>query len=323
MLEIAGRVLRVLDAGGRVAVATAVAIEGSAPRTIGTSMALAVDADGGLEVIGTIAGGCVESAAVAACEEVLAGAPDRTERYGYSDADALTIGLSCGGTITVHVRAVDAALEAELRSGGPIEVCAGFVERPRRRPRMIVLGSMDFASALSAAASVAGFRVTAVDPRPLFLTAARFPDVERVVAWPPEYLRTAAIDTDTSICVLSHDWRFDAEALELALRSPAGYVGAMGSRTTHARRVASLAERGVTDAELARLRSPIGLDIGASTPEQTAISILAEVIAARSGRAAVPLAATSGAIHPGAPGLAHAQSEPARPEPAPSEAVHA
>jgi xanthine dehydrogenase accessory factor len=122
-----------------------------------------------------------------------------------------------------------------------------------------------------------------------------------VVQWPTTWLEreisTDSITDDTAICVLSHDARFDAELIALALASPAGYVGAMGSRTTHDRRVASLAERGVTD--LGRLHSPIGLDIGASTPAETAVSILAEVLASRSGASGRPLSGTSGAIHAG------------------------
>jgi xanthine dehydrogenase accessory factor len=138
-------------------------------------------------------------------------------------------------------------------------------------------------------------RVTVVDPRPLFATAERFPGVEVVVLWPTTYLESTEIDERTVICVLSHDARYDAELIAQALALPVAYVGAMGSRTTHDRRVASLAERGVTD--IARLHSPIGLDLGARTPEETAISILAEVLSARGDTTALPLSVLTGSIH--------------------------
>ncbi len=294
MFEIASRLLQAADAGRPVAVATAIAIEGSAPRTVGTSMALCVDEDGGERVIGSIAGGCVEGAVVAVCEEVLETGIPQTVQYGISDEDAFAIGLTCGGDIRVHVRLLDESIITGLREETAIEVCAEFTEPPVVRPRMIILGSMDYAAALATAASSAGYRVTVCDARPLFATAERFPTAEIVVRWPTEFLAEAPIDESTVICVLSHDWRFDAEALAIALRSPAGYVGAMGSRVTHARRVASLDELGV---DSSRLHSPIGLDLGASTPQETAISILAEVIAARTGRSTLPLGTREGSIH--------------------------
>jgi xanthine dehydrogenase accessory factor len=298
MFEIADRLLAAAAVGRpAIAVATAIAIEGSAPRTVGTSMALVRDADGSERVIGTIAGGCVEGAIVDTCQEVLATGESQTVDYGISDDDAFSIGLTCGGDIRIHVQLFTDDLERSLEAGDAVEVCAEFTEQAPPVRRMIILGSMEFSAALARAASAAGYRVTVADSRPLFLTAERFPSAERVVEWPTEFLARTAIDSETTICVLSHDWRFDAECLAIALRSPAGYVGAMGSRTTHARRVASLRERGLTDAELARLRSPIGLSIGASTPEETAISILAEVIAARSGAVVASLAAVDGPIH--------------------------
>jgi len=289
MFEIADRLLAAHDAGRVVAVATAIAIEGSAPRTVGTSMAFDGEA-----VIGSIAGGCVEGDLIAVAEQVLEDGEARTVDYGVSDETALSVGLTCGGDLRVHVQLLSEELVASLRSGTEVEVCAEFTEtRPGER-RMIILGAMEYSAALAAASSVLGYRVTVVDPRALFATAARFPTAEVVVEWPPVYLDRTPIDENTVICVLSHDWRFDAESLAIALRSPAGYVGAMGSRTTHARRVASLAELGIpTD----RLHSPIGLDVGASTPEETAVSILAEVMAVRVGASANRLTDSAGPIH--------------------------
>ncbi|NYF11390.1 xanthine dehydrogenase accessory factor [Leifsonia sp. AK011] len=292
MHEIADRLLAASAAGRPIAVATAISVEGSAPRTVGTSMAY-----DGSAVIGSIAGGCVEGAVVDVCEEVLADGEPRTVDYGVDDETAFSVGLTCGGQIRVHVQMLTPSLLAALGDSAPIEVCRDYTEPAPVERRMIIFGAMEFSSALAAAAGVLGYRVTVCDPRPLFATPARFPGAEVVVQWPTEYLRGASIDSNSAICVLSHDARFDAELVELALASPAGFVGAMGSRTTHERRVASLRERGASEDAIARLRSPIGLDVGASTPEETAVSILAEVLAVRSGATTAPLATTTGAIH--------------------------
>ncbi len=136
------------------------------------------------------------------------------------------------------------------------------------------------------------------DARPIFATRSRFPDADEVaVEWPHRYLANAAVDQRTVICVLTHDPKFDVPLLEVALRTPAGYIGAMGSRRTHEDRLERLRQAGLTDAELARLRSPIGLDLGARTPEETAISVAAELIQLRWGGSGRPLTDTSGRIH--------------------------
>ena len=336
MFEIADRLVAALDAGKRLAVATVVSIEGSAPRGLGTSMAY-----DGAAVIGAIAGGCVEGAVVEVCERVLADGRARTARYGVSDETAYDVGLTCGGILRVHVQLLTVAhpaagrLRAAVRgepAGLATVLGAAGTTDPRRiaveldaclaagrtalrtiecdgravevfrevtsaPPHLIILGAMEYSAALAPAARALGYRVTVCDPRALFATTARFPGVELVVAWPTTYLGAADIDDRTAICVLSHDARFDAEAIAIALASPARYVGAMGSRRTHDRRVASLRERGVPAASIARLRSPIGLDLGASTPAETAISILAELLAARTGSTPAPLTAGTGAIH--------------------------
>jgi xanthine dehydrogenase accessory factor len=288
MFEIADRLLAAVDAGRTLVVATAVHIDGSAPRTVGTSMAW-----DGAAVIGSIAGGCVEGAVVEVADRVLRSGTAETVEFGVDDDTAMSVGLTCGGAIRVHVQPFSVELQQALREGTSVDVC-GYVDRPELERCMIILGAMDFSAALAAAASAIGYRVTVVDPRALFATAERFATSEIVVEWPTEYLARTAIDDRTAICVLSHDWRFDAEALAIALRSPAGYVGAMGSRVTDARRRASLDELGV---DHARLRSPIGLDLGASTPHETAVSILAEVLAVRSGASTDALATKEGAIH--------------------------
>jgi xanthine dehydrogenase accessory factor len=285
MFEIADRLLA---AARPLAVATAVQIDGSAPRTVGTSMAF-----DGSAVIGSIAGGCVEGAVVEVAARVLETGIAETVDFGVDDETAMSVGLTCGGAIRVHVQPFTAELRLALAEGQPIEVC-GYVDRPAPERRMIILGAMDFSAALAEAATALGYRVTVCDPRSLFATAARFATSEVVVEWPTDYLARTAIDENSVICVLSHDWRFDAEALALALRSPAAFVGAMGSRVTDARRRASLDELGV---DHSALRSPIGLDLGASTPAETAVSILAEVLAARHSASTEPLVARTGAIH--------------------------
>jgi xanthine dehydrogenase accessory factor len=296
MFEIADRLLAAVDAGRRLAVATAVSIEGSAPRTVGTSMAW-----DGESVIGSIAGGCVEGAVVEASDLVLSDGLPRTVEYGVSDETALSVGLTCGGQLRIHIQLLGPELADNLRHRRPIVItCDGdeplvFVDEPVTPRHMVIFGAMEFSAALSRAAQVAGYRVTVCDPRPLFATAARFAGAEVVVEWPTTWLPTIVIDERTSICILSHDARFDSELIAQALSSKAGYIGAMGSRTTHDKRVASLRDLGVTDLE--RLHSPIGLDIGSSTVEETAIAILAEIIAARTGRVASPLRMTAGAIH--------------------------
>jgi xanthine dehydrogenase accessory factor len=297
MFEIADRLLAAHDSGRTLVVATAIAIEGSAPRTVGTSMGF-----DGTAVIGSIAGGCVEGAVIEVCESVLADGEPRTVDFGVTDAQAFEVGLSCGGEVRIHVRLLDATAVAALRDAeagltASLEVCAEFTEVARQPSRFIVFGAMEYAAALASAAVALGFRVTVCDPRPLFLTEERFPGVERIVEWPPVYLARQAIDESAIIAVLSHDDRFDAELIQLALEGPALYVGAMGSRITHSRRIEALDERGVDAASIARLHSPIGLDLGASTPAETAVSILADVLAARSGATARPLADTQGSIH--------------------------
>ena len=293
MFEIADRLLAAVAAGRRLAVATAVSIDGSAPRTVGTSMAF-----DGTSVIGSIAGGCVEGLVVETCELVLADGIPQTVEYGVSDESAFSVGLTCGGQLRIHVQLLTEDLIEALREQRDLDVCAGFTERAPVGRHLIVFGAMEFSAALSAAAQVLGYRVTLCDPRSLFATPERFPGAEVVVSWPTAWFETVEVDDRTVICVLSHDARFDAELIALALESPAAFVGAMGSRRTHDRRVASLRERGVDEKAIARLRSPIGLDLGASTVEETAIAILAEVIAARSAASALPLTVTTGVIHP-------------------------
>ena len=366
MLEIAGRLLDALGSGRRLAVATVTGVLGSAPRTLGTSMA--VDDRG--SVVGSISGGCVEGEVYEVSREVLAEGTSVLARFGVSDDDAFAAGLSCGGSLEVFVtelagagdrNAVGAGLLAELeaarrgdaaglaivvagpgtgtiltssddrdpardamvldddtvrriRAGLRAHLQAGTTateelacgERTVRvlyvvaspPPRFLIFGAVDFAAALCDAAALLGFRVTLCDARAVFATPDRFPSAtEVVVQWPADYLAATPVDGRTVVCVLTHDEKFDLPLLAVALRANVGYVGAMGSRRTHERRVARLLEAGLGSDELARLHSPIGLDLGASTPAETAVSILAEVLAARTGASGEPLGRREGPIH--------------------------
>ncbi|MFE9458822.1 XdhC family protein [Streptomyces californicus] len=173
-----------------------------------------------------------------------------------------------------------------------------LVESSVEPPRMIVFGAVDFASALVRAGKFLGHRVTVCDARSVFATAARFPEADEVVVdWPHRYLRRTRTDARTVLCVLTHEARFDVPLLTEALRMPAAFIGAMGSRRTHEDRMRRLREAGVSDGELARLRSPIGLDLGARTPEETALSIAAEIVAARRGGTGRPLTGGAEPIH--------------------------
>ncbi|MEU0854144.1 XdhC/CoxI family protein [Streptomyces griseofuscus] len=161
---------------------------------------------------------------------------------------------------------------------------AVFVESFAPPPRMLVFGAIDFASAVARIGKFLGYHVTVCDARPVFATRRRFPDAdELVVDWPHRYLESTEVDGNTVICVLTHDPKFDVPLLQRALRTPARYIGAMGSRRTHEDRLRRLREEGMTEAELSRLSAPIGLDLGARTPEETAVAIMAEVIALRWG----------------------------------------
>ena len=197
--------------------------------------------------------------------------------------------LDAGRTGTLEIG------EQGSRCGAPLTV---LVESSVPPPRMIVFGAIDFASALARMGKFLGYHVTVCDARPVFATPARFPDADEIVVeWPHRYLERTAVDARTVLCVLTHDAKFDVPLLQLALRLPVAYVGAMGSRRTHLDRTERLREVGVTELELARLRSPIGLDLGARTPEETALSIASQIVADRRGGSGVSLTGAHTPIH--------------------------
>ncbi|MBN9202762.1 MAG: hypothetical protein ABS61_04120 [Microbacterium sp. SCN 70-18] len=198
-------------------------------------------------------------------------------------------------------RVAHAAAPVALRYAGDPSGATEVLAVPfPHAPRLIVVGAVEFSVALARLGAASGFEVTVCDPREVFARAERFPDATVVHDQPGRYLAATPIDARTAICVLTHDERFDIEAIAAALASPAAYVGAMGSRRTHDDRLVRLRTAGVTDAALARLRSPIGLALGGRTPEETALSILAEIVLVRSGGSGEPLRETHGPIHPAA-----------------------
>ncbi len=225
-------------------------------------------------------------------------APDRAPvgTLGNADLDRVVardaLGeLAAGITSTRHYGAHGEARE---------RVVSVFIESFAPPPQMVIFGAVDFTAALARAAKLLGYHVTVCDARAVFATPARFPMADQVVNdWPDRFLATVAesLGPRDAVCVLTHDTKFDVPAITAAVRTRVGYLGAMGSRRTHEQRLERLREAGLSDAELARVRSPIGLDIGARTPEETAVSICAEIITLRTGRAGAPLSDTTGAIH--------------------------
>lgn len=201
-------------------------------------------------------------------------------------------GLAAGLTATRHYGAHGEARE---------RVVGVFIESFAAPPRMVIFGAVDFTAALAKVAKVLGYHVTVCDARAAFATPARFPMADVVVnEWPDRYLAEvgAELGPRDAVCVLTHDAKFDVPAIVGALATEVGYLGAMGSRRTHDHRVVRLREAGVDETGLARVMAPIGLDLGARTPEETAISICAEIIARRTGRVSAPsLGAGAGPIH--------------------------
>ena len=311
----------------RFALATVVATRRSAPRPVGSKLAVS---EGG-ELAGSVSGGCVENEVYGAAREVLDGAPPQLLSYGISDDQALSVGLPCGGEIDVYVQVPDpevvervlgvvaseerAVVLTDLETGEQQLVRDAELERGRSRlveldgrrvfadvygppPRLLVFGAVDTAEALCRAAKAIGWRTIVADARGKFATQERIPSAdELVVAWPDEALARVQPDHATAVIVLTHDDRFDIPALQGALAGEAFYVGALGSRRNQARRRERLLEAGVPEEAVDRISGPAGLDIGADTPAETALSILAEILSVRAGRAGGPLKEAPGRIH--------------------------
>ena len=226
-------------------------------------------------------------------------APEREGSLGSGRADDAVSDDVRGALASGHTETLTYGPEGQRRGEG-MRVFVSVFAPP---PRMLVFGAIDFAAAVARVGAFLGYRVTVCDARPVFATPARFPDADEVVNdWPHRYLRAEVdagrIDERTVVCVLTHDPKFDVPLLEVALRLPqVAYVGAMGSRRTHDDRRKRLVEAGLTDDELARLSSPIGLDLGARTPEETAVSVAAEIIALQWGGRGDRLSEREGPIH--------------------------
>jgi xanthine dehydrogenase accessory factor len=214
-------------------------------------------------------------------------------------ADGATEGGLGGADLdAAAAEAASALLWAERSELHDIEGAQVFIDVVAPAPRLLILGAVDYAAALCRLARASGWRPFVCDPRAAFATEARFPEAEQVVcAWPDEAFAQLGIDRATYIAILTHDPKLDDAALRIALRSEAAYVGAMGSRRAQARRRERLLAAGMTDDELERMAAPIGLDLGATSPEETALSIMAEVVAMRNGRAGGRLGESADRIH--------------------------
>jgi xanthine dehydrogenase accessory factor len=335
--------------GDRIALATVIATRRSAPRPVGSKLAIS---DRG-EMAGSVSGGCVENEVYGQACEIFEGAPPQLLSYGISDDEAFVVGLPCGGEIDVFVetaapellerlakvvegeeRAVlftvvegerlgsqllatedgervgegsDMQFDEVLRGGRNVllELESGekvFAEVFGPPPRLLVFGAVDTAEALCRAARSLGWHTIVSDARGKFASPERLPSADEiVVAWPDETLARVQPDHQTAVVVLTHDERFDVPALKGALETDAFYIGALGSRRNQAKRRERLLEEGVEESRLDRIQGPAGLDIGADTPSETALSILAEILAVRAGREGGKLKESKGRIHAEAP----------------------
>ena len=266
-----------------VVLATLVTARGSAPRPIGSRLAISERG----ELAGSVSGGCVESEVAELAREVLANGEPRDVTYGISDDQAFSVGLPCGGEIDLRVERARLDDLERFREESPY--------------RLLVFGAVDLTEALCKAAGDLGWETIVSDPRSRFATRARIPSTdELLVEWPDDTLARVQPNEATAVVVLTHEDKFDIPALVGALRSEAFYVGALGARRNQERRRARLLEEGLSEDQIDRIAGPAGLDVGAETPAETAISILAEILASRAGRQGGPLKESAGPIHAGA-----------------------
>ncbi|MDB5039780.1 MAG: putative sulfurylase large subunit, molybdopterin cytosine dinucleotide biosynthesis [Candidatus Eremiobacteraeota bacterium] len=217
----------------------------------------------------------------------------------WGDLGTPGLNIAAAGEARALLAVGETAMRTFGEDGEPVGVEVRlFIAAYAPKPSMYVFGAIDFSRAVARIGKYLGYGVTVIDARPVFATKARIPDADEVVvAWPDEWLERAPVDSRTALIILTHDVKFDIPLLQVALRTNAGYIGAMGSRRTHANRIEELKRVGVSDADLARISAPIGLDIGARTPEETAISIAAEIIALREQRGGGRLSEGSLPVH--------------------------
>jgi xanthine dehydrogenase accessory factor len=311
-----------LEQGDPVAVATVISTWGSAPRPAGSRMAISQSG----QIAGSVSGGCLEGEVFEQAQAILKGKPARLFHYGVSDELAWTVGLSCGGEIDVLIeplaqvhRDLMTALETEhpvvlktdvgevpggrallmpadpivselLDRGNPLRQDGVFLEPFPRPPELFIFGASHVAIPLTRLASAIGFRVTVIDARSKFADRDRFPEARRVIhAWPDEVLKDLHMDSSTYVVILTHDPKFDDPTITAALHGQPRYIGAIGSKKTHRDRVARLVKAGVNPGEIERVHAPIGLDLGAQTAEETALAILAQMVAVRHGKQGGPM----------------------------------
>jgi xanthine dehydrogenase accessory factor len=298
-------------AGKGAALATVIETWGSAPRRTGSQLAI----NGQGDIAGSVSGGCVEGAVIVEAIEAIEHGDARELEFGVSDGDAFAVGLACGGTIRILVEPVGTVLSEALLSdlvearaarvpiayvvdletgardlhrSGHVQRFAmdrsGFEEETRRfiaihNPplRLLIVGAVHIAQALVPMARLAGYDPTVIDPRESFAAQARFPDTDISNEWPSDAVARVGLDTRTALVLLTHDPKLDDPVLDIALRSGAFYIGALGSKRTHAKRVDRLQAKGFTSDEIARIHGPIGLDIGASSPAEIAVSVIAQM----------------------------------------------
>ncbi|MCB2093234.1 MAG: XdhC family protein [Rhodobacteraceae bacterium] len=298
-------------AGRGAALATVIETWGSAPRPVGSQ--LVVSASG--EMMGSVSGGCVEGAVVEDARDSLVDGKPRILKFGVSDDDAFSVGLACGGTIRILIEpvgvAIPEALLAQLvtaRSNRrPVVYCVDLESWERRISgpdpstqdrfrmnrsglegsrffgihntplRLFVVGAVHIAQALLPMARACAYQPVLIDPREAFGSAARFPGETIIHKWPDAAMATIGLDARSAVITLTHDAKIDDPAIQAALASDVFYLGCLGSSRTHAKRVVRLRETGRSDAEIARIHAPVGLSIGARSPAEIAVSIMAEI----------------------------------------------
>ena len=294
--------------GEDIALATVIETWGSSPRPLGSKML--VTSSG--KMAGSVSNGCIEGAVFEEAQKVLKGRTAKIAAFGVADDVAFEVGLACGGHIEVFVQPLGRVQKdligllnrdqpVTLRTNlvtGEAEIVEGtppgselarregdfFVEPFRRPAHMVIIGAIHIAIPLHRLAKLMGYRVTVIDARKKFATKERFPAAdELIVAWPDEAMSQIEVDNSTYVVILTHDPKFDLPALRAVLRKDAGYVGAIGSRKTNQNRFDALRREGFTEAEVAKVHGPIGLDLGSRGAEETALGILAEVTAVRFG----------------------------------------
>ena len=299
-------------AGQGAVLATVIDTWGSAPRRAGAQLVVS----GSGEMMGSVSGGCVEGAVVVEAMDALEDGAPRLLEYGVSDGDAFAVGLACGGTIRILVEPIGVAMPAAMLEAlgaaraarRQIAYVVDLEDWTRRLDdtghatrfasdrtgfeddgqtfvavhnpplRLVIVGAVHIAQALVPMARIAGYDPIIIDPRAAFGSEARFPGERLISDWPDDALNDFGLDARTALLLLTHDPKLDDPALHIALKSNVFYIGALGSTRTHAKRVSRLQEAGFTAADIARINGPVGLDIGAASPAEIAVSILAQLV---------------------------------------------